>query len=63
VFFLQVTVIGTIGREEKRGRSQFWPAAFRWRVSPRAASDGGAWEDAPVAEGFPCNFWSLGTIL
>jgi hypothetical protein len=28
VFFLQVTVIGTIGREEKRGRSQFRPAAF-----------------------------------
>jgi hypothetical protein len=39
----------------------------RRRVSPRAASDGGASEHAPPAvpasnssaEGFPCNFWSF----
>jgi hypothetical protein len=43
----------------------------RRRVSPRAASDGGALEHAPpavpasnsCAEGFLCNFWSFGGLI
>jgi hypothetical protein len=69
VFFLQVTVIGTIGREEeqKLSRTHHFSGKSRRRVKQRAAINGGASEHAPpavpasnsCAEGFPCNFWSF----
>jgi hypothetical protein len=48
---LQGVVYLTSGREGKRRRRQGRSARF-WRcqrrhMNPRAASDGGAWEDAP----------------
>jgi hypothetical protein len=49
--FLQVTVTLTAGVGRQRGRRHSRPPGFFWsfqlrRVNPRAASGGGAWEDA-----------------
>jgi hypothetical protein len=49
VFFLQVTVIGTTGREEeqKLSRTHHFPANRGGAWSHATASDGGAWLHAP----------------
>jgi len=53
-----VTVGVTTGREGKRkGSPPVFRPISRRRVKPRAATV------PAVAEGLPCNFWSLGTIL
>jgi hypothetical protein len=50
LFWLQVTVIFTAGEERKKDEAAPDPPAawsfLQRRVNPRAASDGGAWEDA-----------------
>ena len=50
LFLLQATVTLTAGgrRQRRRRRSRSTGSQpCRWRVSPRATSGGGAWEDAP----------------
>jgi hypothetical protein len=68
LLLLQVTAgAGRRGEETDLGRPVARPFSQR-RVNPRAASDGGAWEDAPPLflrwqKGFPAISGFLGTVF
>jgi len=69
LFVLQVTAgVGRQGGGRSSRSTGFCHLHRRRRVSPRAASVGGAWEDAPplfmlFQKGFPAISGVLGTVL